>query len=243
MQYLQFKKFEDKHFGERCFILGNAPSLKKENLSLLKNEIVFVCNKGYNALSIGLPKYDYYVCTDTISVYSEDFYNIKHKVNAVRFYPKDIIECEQYHIEPKEDYIPINYISQDVKKTKEEKRAVLNGIFPKSYEDGWSKIGSVTFHASMIAYFMGFKEIYFLGMAFDYLPGQSHFYSGVCESERESNLKNTTHKGGLIYAAAMSKFFKEQNISFVNLSKDFQYTNLMDIDSLENVIQKKDNLK
>ena len=80
-------------------------------------------------------------------------------------------------------------------------------------------------------------------MTFDYLPGQSHFYSGVSLSERETNLKNTTHKGGLIYAASMSKFFKEQNISFVNLSKDFQYTNLMDIDSLENIIQNKDNLK
>ena len=71
---MQYFKFKDKHLGERCFILGNAPSLKKENLSLLKNEIVFVCNKGYNAVDIGLPKYDYYVCTDTKNVYSEDFY-------------------------------------------------------------------------------------------------------------------------------------------------------------------------
>ena len=37
---MQFQQFQNKHKGQRCFILGCAPSLKKENLQLLKDEIV-----------------------------------------------------------------------------------------------------------------------------------------------------------------------------------------------------------
>ena len=39
---MQFQQFQNKHKGQRCFILGCAPSLKKENLQLLKDEIVLI---------------------------------------------------------------------------------------------------------------------------------------------------------------------------------------------------------
>ena len=47
----------------KCFILGTAPSLKLEDLSNIKDP-VFICNKGYKALELGLKKYDYYVLGD-----------------------------------------------------------------------------------------------------------------------------------------------------------------------------------
>ncbi|MBQ7546041.1 MAG: DUF115 domain-containing protein [Clostridia bacterium] len=43
---LNNKKFENCHAGERCFILGNGPSLKMEDLSLLRDEIVFTVNQA-----------------------------------------------------------------------------------------------------------------------------------------------------------------------------------------------------
>jgi hypothetical protein len=45
MQNLQ--KYKDKHQGERCFIIGNGPSLKKTNLSQLKGEYTFGMNRIY----------------------------------------------------------------------------------------------------------------------------------------------------------------------------------------------------
>src|SRR5699024_7865108 len=33
------------HKGERCFIIGNGPSLRAEDLDKLKNEITFACNR------------------------------------------------------------------------------------------------------------------------------------------------------------------------------------------------------
>jgi hypothetical protein len=37
----------NKHRGKRCFIIGNGPSLKKTDLSLLKGEITFGMNRIY----------------------------------------------------------------------------------------------------------------------------------------------------------------------------------------------------
>lgn len=36
--------FRNKHLGERCFVIGNGPSLRQQNLSGLNNEIVFTVN-------------------------------------------------------------------------------------------------------------------------------------------------------------------------------------------------------
>lgn len=43
----RLRTFRDRHKGERCFIIGNGPSLKKTDLSLLRNEITFGMNRIY----------------------------------------------------------------------------------------------------------------------------------------------------------------------------------------------------
>jgi hypothetical protein len=40
-------RFRDTHLGERCFIIGNGPSLKQTELSLLKDEYTFGMNRIY----------------------------------------------------------------------------------------------------------------------------------------------------------------------------------------------------
>jgi hypothetical protein len=42
-------KLKDIHKGERCFIIGNGPSLKNTDLSKLKNEVTFGMNRVYLA--------------------------------------------------------------------------------------------------------------------------------------------------------------------------------------------------
>jgi hypothetical protein len=40
-------ELKDSHRGERCFIIGNGPSLRETDLSLLKNEYTFGMNRIY----------------------------------------------------------------------------------------------------------------------------------------------------------------------------------------------------
>ena len=43
----QNQQFQNKYHGKRCFVLGNGPSLQKQNLTLLQNEKVFTVNNFY----------------------------------------------------------------------------------------------------------------------------------------------------------------------------------------------------
>ena len=43
--YKELKKYKDAYKGKRCFLIANGPSLKVEDLNLLKGEYTFGCNK------------------------------------------------------------------------------------------------------------------------------------------------------------------------------------------------------
>ena len=43
----RIRKYENHHKGQRCFIIGNGPSLKKTDLSLLRDEVTFGLNRIY----------------------------------------------------------------------------------------------------------------------------------------------------------------------------------------------------
>ena len=49
-KHKQLKKnieLKDIHKDKRCFVIGNAPSINKQNLKLLKNDIVFMVNRAF----------------------------------------------------------------------------------------------------------------------------------------------------------------------------------------------------
>lgn len=41
------RAYRDRHRGERCFIIGNGPSLRRTDLSLLRDEVTFGMNRIY----------------------------------------------------------------------------------------------------------------------------------------------------------------------------------------------------
>lgn len=57
--------FKNKHSGERCFILGNGPSLNETDLSLLKGETVFACNAVFLLFDRLGWRPSYYTCVDS----------------------------------------------------------------------------------------------------------------------------------------------------------------------------------
>ena len=60
--------FKDKHRGQRCFIIGNGPSLKQTDLTRLRNQATFGMNRIYLAfpeLGFGTT---YYVCVNSLVI-------------------------------------------------------------------------------------------------------------------------------------------------------------------------------
>jgi len=61
-------RYYKKHEGERCFIIGNGPSLNKHDLSKLKDEWLFGCNQIYLKREKMGRSVDYYFLVDSIVV-------------------------------------------------------------------------------------------------------------------------------------------------------------------------------
>ncbi len=59
---------KDRHRGERCFILGNGPSLRQTDLSKLRNEYTFGLNRIYLAFPEMGFETTYYLCVNDLVV-------------------------------------------------------------------------------------------------------------------------------------------------------------------------------
>src|SRR5438477_1743491 len=64
----RLRKFHNIHAGERCFIIGNGPSLNRTDLSLLKDEFTFGTNRIYLAFDRLNFRPSYYVCSNELVV-------------------------------------------------------------------------------------------------------------------------------------------------------------------------------
>lgn len=58
-------RFKSIHAGQRCFVMGNGPSLNKMNLQRLKGEMVFACNGAFLLFDRISWRPQYYTCVDT----------------------------------------------------------------------------------------------------------------------------------------------------------------------------------
>lgn len=64
----QLRKLKDTHQGQRCFIMGNGPSLAKTDLSKLKNEFTFGMNRIYLAFPEMGFKTSYYLSVNDLVI-------------------------------------------------------------------------------------------------------------------------------------------------------------------------------
>ena len=75
----QLKKLHNSQAGKRCFIIGNGPSLRNTNLSLLRNEITI----GLNRIYLMFPELGfettYYLCVNDLVIEqcAADIQNLK----------------------------------------------------------------------------------------------------------------------------------------------------------------------
>jgi len=69
------RRFQNYYNGDRCFILGNGPSLTLDDLETLRknNEIVFVSNNFYKWFDKTALRPDFYFICDVVDVQAENF--------------------------------------------------------------------------------------------------------------------------------------------------------------------------
>ena len=148
------KQFKNRHLGERCFIIGNGPSLTIDDLSRLKSETTFAANKIYLAFEKTDWRPSYYVVEDDhmirqhrdvirelrgfVKFVSDDWSSSFRGAEGIVMYPRTLLDLNRF---PR-----------------------FSGNASRHVFCGYM----VTYISLQLAYFMGFRQVYLLGVDFDY---------------------------------------------------------------------------
>lgn len=161
----QNKDLKNTHVGERCFILGNGPSLKKINLKSLADEFIFTCNY-FNLVD------DYQDAKTNFHLWMDlNLFGMRPEVKSdpemvkkcfsdiSKEAPMCFIPAVAYPFVKKQELdklLNIRYIYA--------RRPIRNtGIYNIDLTKSVYSCSTVVQYAVQIAIYMGFSEIYLLG--------------------------------------------------------------------------------
>jgi hypothetical protein len=136
---------KNKHQGERCFIIGNGPSLRNTDLSLLENEVTFGLNRIYLLFdNEGISTTTYYVSINKLVI--EQF---AHEIVK--------LPCPKF----------ISWHTRDLIDFTADMMFLYSREGPSFYTDiteGIWEGATVTYVAMQIAYYLGFQKVILVGV-------------------------------------------------------------------------------
>lgn len=149
------KQIKDFHKNERCFIIGNGPSLRIEDLERIKNEITFATNRIYHVFDQTTWRPTYYCVQDFRLI--QNSYREINEIQAKRKF----VGCsndEEYELLDSFTFIKL-YIDSFYPDLPQFSDDLKLGIY-----EGFT----VTYMCIQIAIYMGFREIVLLGIDHNY---------------------------------------------------------------------------
>ena len=156
----KIKKFHDIHAGERCFIIGNGPSLLVEDLEKIKGEYSFGANKIYNIYPKTSWRPTYYLCMDYMSM-TEEILSEMNKIEADYAF----LNWQQHgKIHAADKLFFCNFNPRYVINFWDDKKVTFSEDCSLYVDNA----RTVTYSAIQLAVYMGFSEIYLLGMDANY---------------------------------------------------------------------------
>lgn len=195
----------DKYKGERCFIIGGSPSLKKLDLSKLNDEYTFTVNRGYKLKEQGLQKTTFHVIID-LHLFLHD--KIEKEI------PDDWLDTLILHAGL------LSPLPQKTLYIKETSKVVDPTC---SFESDMTKPivsrKTVIFSVIQIAQYLGFEKIYFIGIDADYTNCSGHVYEETLGEKKRELLMSVKNQQDMLdsikYAADC---LSEKSISLYNAS-------------------------
>jgi hypothetical protein len=168
--------YKNLHKGERCFLVGNGPSLSKLDLTKLEGELAFTVNRGYLAASVGLPKTPYYLITDPLT-YAPYAAEVRQADVGMRFYRADVCDLPEYRDAlDREPAIRVPFHRAPT---------MDHGYFAEDATTGVFRGFTVLLDAAQLAFMMGCCEVYVIGCDLDYHQADTHVYgTGPIEQQR-----------------------------------------------------------
>ena len=154
-------KYQGLYLGnQKCFVIGNGPSLREEDLErIARHHVVsFAANRIYKIFQDTTWRPTYYGVSDTTL-----FINSKEEIDAIqckKFLPLDIYDK---YVDKRESYgvfsrVPFTFFG-------------LRPKFTNRIDRRFGEGGTITYHLLQLAVSMGFKEIYLIGCDFSFSFG------------------------------------------------------------------------
>lgn len=196
----KIEKFKNLHKGQRCFIVATGPSLKKTDLEILRThqELSIGMNSLWKGFDDILWRPDYYVADDYRAV--EEIADILDLLKVKYFFIGDT--SENFMKKKHGENVLIHHFNAEYA----ERRA------PRFSEDFARQCylgATVTYSCMQLAVYMGFTEIYLLGV--DYTYGNSkdnekyeHFY-------KEKELEATAYPSAVEIAYKTARKYADKH--------------------------------
>ncbi|MGD8605070.1 MAG: DUF115 domain-containing protein [Anaerolineales bacterium] len=146
----RLQELKNIHRGERCFILGNGPSLNQTDLSLLENEITF----GLNRIYLLFPKMGFST-TYLVSINTLVLEQCAMELAALPVLKFFTWRARQW-FEPTDDVV---YLDTDYTPPADFSLDVSGRVFEGS---------TVTYVALQLAFHMGFEQVILVGVDHDF---------------------------------------------------------------------------
>ena len=154
----KMRGYKNRYSGKRCFVVGNGPSLTASDLDLIKNEISFAANTIYKIFPMTEWRPTFYCVQDENVLRDIAKEDLKSETSCceaafIRMYSSRIIR-EEGIILNNIIYVPI------WSRIKKNYSAPFSRRADRFVYDG----SMVTYLSLQLAVFMGFSEIYLIGM-------------------------------------------------------------------------------
>ena len=156
------ERFKNIHRGEKCFVVGTGPSLKVEDIELLKGQVCFGVNTLFKIFNNTSWRPDYYCVIDP-----RTYSNIRKQLCENNVCNVFIAQNRMKEGFDEKNSIPFNLECSSFYKIglkNHLKTMKFSGDIVRQVYDG----ASVVFAALQIAVYMGFSSIYLLGTDCNY---------------------------------------------------------------------------
>lgn len=205
--------YHNRYAGKRCFIVGNGPSLSVEDLEKIKGEVSFGTHRIYHIFDKTQWRPNYYCAQDAKLINSDS-----GKMSEIDIEPKiiAILPFQKYKKIKGATYIKLNA----------EKFYPQLPKFSSDICDGIYEGYTVTYMSLQVAIYMGFSEIYLLGIDHNYSvemnpDGSIKMTEGIKEHfSNDDTCTNVpqTYKSSLAYCAAR-KYADQHNVKIFNATR------------------------
>jgi hypothetical protein len=168
-QYARLQEFKDKYKGKRCFIVATGPSLLIEDLEKLNGEYCFGMNSICKLYDRTTWRPDFYGIQD-IMVYDA----MKEALEATAAELNNVfvseLLAEKRNLPAEYIVYPFNSYYHDYDAEIQRFHAKFSDNALRMVYDGYS----ITYSLLQIAIFMGFTEIYLIGVDCNYEKGKKN---------------------------------------------------------------------